>query len=93
MGCSVRELLARFDSEELSVWLARERIEPLPDSWTQAALIASTVANAMGGGKKRFTVEDFMPVTGKSPAKQKSPEEMKAIMGRLVATTANRKPA
>ncbi|SIO60131.1 hypothetical protein SAMN05444166_6278 [Singulisphaera sp. GP187] len=56
----VRELLSRIDSHELSEWLAYDRLDPLPDSYWQAGLISSTIANVFGKGKA-LTPEDFIP--------------------------------
>jgi hypothetical protein len=59
----VRQLLAEVDSRELSEWMAFDRLEPLPDGYFQAAVIASTVANTMGGGRRKWKPKDFMPKT------------------------------
>ncbi len=47
-----------MSSRELSEWIAYERIHPLPDPHYSAALISSTVANAMGADT---TADDFLP--------------------------------
>jgi hypothetical protein len=56
---TVAELGDRMDSAELSWWLAKEAIDPIPDSYWQAALIASTVAQVMGS--KKAKLEHFLP--------------------------------
>lgn len=64
MGCTVRELLARIESRELSEWMEFYRVEPFGQEadWLGSAIVASTVANVnRGKGKKAFEVDDFMP--------------------------------
>lgn len=53
------ELLNRISSRELSEWLARERIEPLPDLNFLFARQMAVIATAYGGGK-RYRAADFM---------------------------------
>lgn len=50
-----------MDSEELSYWMAREQIDPLPDGYLEAGIVASTIANVMGSSKKSYAPLDFMP--------------------------------
>lgn len=91
---TVRELLERIDSAELSEWLAYDRIDPFDDGYWQAGMIAATVANAMGSGKRTYRPADFMP----RPARQReqTPAEMKVVMesaiARHVAALAAQKP-
>jgi hypothetical protein len=54
------EMMARMSEPEFRGWLAYDRIEPLPDAHWDAALIASTIARALGGDKKA-RLEDFLP--------------------------------
>lgn len=63
---TVRELLARVDSRELSEWMAFATLEPLGDARgdLQAAIVASTVANTARNPKKRrrpFAPAEFIP--------------------------------
>jgi hypothetical protein len=62
---TVGELLARIDSRELTAWMAYERVAgPLGPERAdmQAAIIASTIANANRGKRGRaFKPEDFIP--------------------------------
>jgi len=62
---TVGELLARIDSRELTAWAAYERVTgPLGPERAdiQAAIIASTIANANQGKRgRRFKPEDFLP--------------------------------
>lgn len=63
---TVRELLARTDSRELSEWMAYFSMEPWGteiEDW-RAGMIASVIANANRDEKKRrkpFEPKDFMP--------------------------------
>lgn len=59
MGCTVRELLSRIDSHELSEWLAYFRIEPLDDAHYHTALICSTLINLWSD--KKVSPEDIFP--------------------------------
>lgn len=63
---TVRELLARIDSRELTEWAAYFGLEPWGtevDDW-RAGLVASTIANANRDPKQRrepYQPKDFMP--------------------------------
>lgn len=65
LGMTVRELLERIDSRELSEWAAYEQVEgPLggPREDVLAAIIASTVHNTAQSKKgKRVTPKDYLP--------------------------------
>ena len=61
---TVKELLSRIDSAELSEWAAYDSIIQ-SEEWIQTGLICSVLANCHSSGKKRFTPEDFMPVKSK----------------------------
>jgi hypothetical protein len=86
---TVRDLLSRMDSAELSEWLAYDRIEPLPDAHWDAALIAHTTARSMGAKKAKF--ENFLPQKpgGKTP--RQGGAEMLSIVRRAVASAERRK--
>lgn len=59
---TVRDVLSRMDSEELSEWLVYStRFRKFEDSYWQAGLIRSGLVNLFGGGK-RYRPEDFMPL-------------------------------
>lgn len=66
---TVRELLDRIDSAELSEWLAFDRVCPIPDGWSQTGVIAATMANLWTTGGKRYKAADF------APQRQRSAEE------------------
>lgn len=69
LGCSVREAQARISSREFGEWMALYRVEPWGDlrGDVQAAVVASTMANAYRDRKKRrkpFAVKEFLPFEG-----------------------------
>ena len=77
---TVRELLARIDSHELSEWLAYYQIEPFGETRAdmRAALIAMIMANIYRKkNQPPFNLGDFMFKF--EPSKPQSVEEMKAI--------------
>ena len=79
---TVRELLARIDSRELSEWQAYYGINPWGPERAdlRAGVIASTTANCMSerGG---FKPSDFVPKYGPQPEDEpKTPEQLKDTM-------------
>jgi hypothetical protein len=76
----VRELLEEIDSEELSEWLAYDRIEPLPDPWAMHGQLAALMHNAWFKGRARGP-EDFIP--DRRERREQSPEEQMEIVDRL----------
>lgn len=82
---TVRDLLSRMDSAELSEWLAYDRIEPLPDAHWDAALVAHTTARSMGAKHAKF--EHYLPQkTGAKPPARQTGRDMLAIVRRAVAS-------
>ena len=80
---TVRELLSRIDSKELSEWAAFYSIEPFGyfRSDMQAGIIASTIANCNRQKNSRsFKPMDFMPFGNHVKQNVMSGEEMKAVM-------------
>ncbi|KOG22003.1 phage tail assembly protein T [Streptomyces viridochromogenes] len=73
---TVRELLARITSRELTEWMAYERITGPLDSRLRtdisAAIIAATVANS-ASGKAKAKPRDFIPTWFK---RKKTPAEL-----------------
>jgi hypothetical protein len=59
MGRTLEELLNTMSSAELSLWLAKEKLEPLDDPYFRTALLATVTARSMGNKKVKIT--DFMP--------------------------------
>ena len=80
---TVREMLARIDSKELSEWMAYYELNPfgaVRDD-LQAGIIASTIANVnRGKNDKSFTPSDFMPYMDKP---EQSEGDMQAVMDAL----------
>lgn len=75
LGMTVRELLARTSSRELTEWQVYEKVTGplgLARADLHAAIIASTVANAHAG-KAVTKVQDFIPDWDKRPL---TPEEL-----------------
>lgn len=80
---TVRELLARIDSKELSEWMAYYELNPFGTvrDDLQAGIIASTIANVnRGKNDKSFTPSDFMPYMDKP---EQSEGDMQAVMDAL----------
>ena len=80
---TVRELLARIDSRELSEWMAYYEVNPFGSvrDDLQAGIVASTIANVnRGKNDKSFTPSDFMPYMDKP---QQSEGDMQAVMDAL----------
>ena len=80
---TVRELLARIDSRELSEWMAYYELNPFGSvrNDLQAGIVASTIANVnRGKNDKSFTPSDFMPYMEKP---QQSEGDMQAVMDAL----------
>jgi len=80
---TVREMLARIDSKELSEWMAYYELNPFGTvrDDLQAGIVASTIANVnRGKNDKSFTPSDFMPYMEKP---QQSEGDMQAVMDAL----------
>ncbi|HET8684973.1 MAG TPA: hypothetical protein VFM54_24335 [Micromonosporaceae bacterium] len=83
LGCTVRELLARIDSRELTEWLVYEQLYgPLgPDRDDQlAALVAATVANALRSRGPAQKVSAFVPRWSAEP-EQDTREQLHVAAG------------
>jgi hypothetical protein len=86
MGCTVRELLARIDSRELSEWQVYHKLDPWDEkrSDLRAGIIASTVANCLN--EKSWKPSDFMPKYGPPPEPEvKTVEQLKDAAIRIAA--------
>lgn len=61
---TVKEMLERMDSRELSEWYAYDQRWPLPDSWQETARLCRIVMCASGNYKKNEIPDEieFMPV-------------------------------
>lgn len=95
---TVREMLERIDSRELSEWMAFDSLEPIGDlrGDYQAGVIASVVANSTPRkrGAKIFQPADFM-VYGRENdekrTKRKSPAAMRSALHAWLASLAQSK--
>ena len=83
---NVDHLLDRLTSKQIAEWVAFYSLEPFGNEWRQAAVIASTIAEANRNEKKRskpFTPDDFMPKRDEGPKDSNQLLAMaKAIMAR-----------
>ena len=73
---TVRELLQRMGSDELSEWMAFYQLEPFGDYRAdyRAGVVASTFANAhRAKDASPFRPEDFMPFLEKNRAVDETP--------------------
>tara|TARA_R110002126_G_scaffold256922_3_gene399913 strand:+ start:7754 stop:8035 length:282 start_codon:yes stop_codon:yes gene_type:complete len=59
LGKTLKELLSSIDSQELSLWMAYDRLDPLDDPYWRTGLTCSTMATLHTG--KKFKAEDFIP--------------------------------
>jgi hypothetical protein len=63
---TVKEMLSRMDSEEISLWHAYDQRWPLEDSWKQTARICRIIMAASGNyGNKVPEEAAFIPATKK----------------------------
>lgn len=86
---TVRELLARIDSLELSEWMQFYTLDPWGTQRDdlQAGIIASTIANANSSKGKAFQPMDFMPYSdGKQ---EQTTDDMKALLNTMAGQDGN----
>lgn len=80
LGCTVRELLARIDSRELTEWMAYERLAgPLGGRRIDhaAALVTAAVVNTNRAKGPARQPADFLPPWGQpKPRRRMSPDEL-----------------
>lgn len=90
---TVARLGRETDSEELSEWIAYDRINPLPDPWLQTGILASLMANFWKGAKNRKSYKpgDFIPFV-KKIRKQMSLDEIRAQVQRMSGIVPTLKP-
>lgn len=72
-----------MDSAELTYWLARERVEPLPNAWLQTGVVAASNANLHRGKRRAVKPEEFMPVVRRKP--RQTVQQMMDVMAGLGA--------
>lgn len=81
---TVRELLARIDSRELTEWQVYFNLEPWGteiEDW-RAGMIASTIAEVNRDPKKQkkpFEPDDFMPKRDAQPKTEQTAADMRRI--------------
>ena len=79
LGCTVKELLARMDSKELSEWMAYNSIDPFTENRADMRQAITSRILAAGLLKKQFcNLDDFMPI--RKPVEEMSIEQMKNIL-------------
>lgn len=84
---TVRELLARIDSLELTEWMAAYNVEPWGEdrSDLRAGIVASTVANCHSTKGHEFKPSDFIPQFVEMEKPQQTPEQMQRMARKLNA--------
>ena len=90
---TVRELLSRIDSHELSEWIAYQGIEPFGEERAdlRSGIIAAVTANAWRGkGDKAMSPQDFMPFYEK-PEPVRSPEREQTLFHQINEAIKRRK--
>jgi hypothetical protein len=77
---TVRELLSKLDSREISEWMAYYSIDPFGEVRAdyRMAMSCCLLANINRGKGQPFKVSDFMPEFG--PKKEQTVDEMKALL-------------
>jgi hypothetical protein len=82
---TVRELLARIDSRELSEWSAFYGLQPFGDEPAdiRTGIIASTVANCLTTGRS-FKPSDFLPEY-RQPEEAQNDQDIKDAVLRMNA--------
>jgi hypothetical protein len=77
---TVRELLGKLDSRELTEWMAYDGLDPIGQERDdlRAGIVASTVANCHSV-KAKFKPSDFVPKFGPRVEKRKTPADLALI--------------
>lgn len=78
MGRTCEEIGESMSAEELTDWIALDRVWPLPDPWRQAGTIAAVIANSLTKGR-RWKPEDFIP-RARPPQKRMSNAQIQAAL-------------
>lgn len=61
LGYTRKRLLDEMDAPELTLWMARQQLDPLPDSWEETGLLCSTTANFSLRSARESTPDDWIP--------------------------------
>lgn len=80
----MEDLSEEMDSEELSEWMAFDRVYGLPDTHQRAILTALTVLVNLWSSKQKFTPEDFLG-TRKAEPRRQSDAVMKSNLMAIIA--------
>lgn len=95
LGRSLEELLATVSSQELTLWRAFDRMEPIGD-WRHDlgyGVIASTIANAnRSKDHKGYAPLDFMPLSEK-PKPKSLAQQIREALRKLPGGKSKRKGA
>ena len=83
LGCTVKELLQRVDSHELSAWMAYNMIDPFIENRAdrRSAIIARVAATGLL--KSSFSTNDFMAIP--KPVQQMDFETMTNLLRTTVS--------
>lgn len=79
-----------MDSEEISEWMAYDRIEPLFDPWVAMAIQTAATVNLFS--KSKVKPADYLPYkVARGPMRPQTREEQQAPFKALAAAQAKRK--
>lgn len=91
LGMTVREMLQKMSSAELTDWLAYWRLDPFGEERAdlRAGIVAATTANVWAGKGKRAKPADFMPKFD-TPRKARMSQDAMKTMFRTAAAAFNK---
>ena len=89
LGCTVRELLQRIDSRELSEWMVFNEIDPFTEDRAddRSAIVARVVAAGLLDGS--FDINDFRAVP--EPVQEMSAEAMFNVLRSMASLSPTEK--
>jgi hypothetical protein len=95
LGCTVKELLTRIDSHELTEWVAYDSIDPFGETRAdiRQGYLTSAFYNANSKkGAKQLTPKDFIigDTSKRRPSKQ-TPQEMASALSTIFGAPKNSK--
>lgn len=79
---TVKEMLSRMDSEELSEWYAYDQRWPIPDHWQQTARLCRIIM-ASSGNYKANSIPDEQAFVPASKRPEQSQEQIIAELMKL----------
>ena len=84
---TVEDMLARMSSEELSEWMAFDRLEPI--GWARVDLVGGLLCSLLANqhrkrGSKAFKPGDFMPFLERGTIDVSDPDALAAAFGSLL---------